>query len=165
MERVVVGTEALLGPTVARFHTFLRKNTRRKQFFNKPTPLQEWSSPPTHHRHEAWMELFFDLICVAAIFRLSAVIASHKGNWAAYFCVFVLYSALHNNWAHFTYYINRFHNEDLVHTLFYCSNPFFFYLLSLSFSTFRLSQSNALERFSLLWPLTQGHLLPSFSVF
>ncbi len=70
---------------------------------------------------EAWLELFFDLVFVAACLKLGGVIKHCSRGWAepgeyhSYGHGFAVFSVFWLSWLHFTAYLNRFYTEDLVH--------------------------------------------------
>lgn len=78
-----------------------------------PQPCQEWGET-THHRHEAWYELFFDLMFAGCCIALGGVIKcslSPQGLLVGY----MLFSALSRTWIGFTAYINKFDSGHVFH--------------------------------------------------
>jgi len=68
----------------------------------------------TDERHATWLELFFDLVFLAATAQLAAVLASHAsiGGIARFAALFTVIWWV---WVMFTTYSDRFGTEDLFH--------------------------------------------------
>ena len=82
-----------------------------------------WFHAPTLHTHlsdvekrATWLELFYDLIFVAAFIQLGDGLSKHTsfGGFAAFAGIFV---PLWIVWTGFTFYINRFTIDDFTHRL------------------------------------------------
>jgi low temperature requirement protein LtrA len=64
-------------------------------------------------RHATWMELFFDLVFVAAVGRLAHVLGEHVG-WAGVGAYVVLFVPIWWSWIGATFYADRFDTDDLA---------------------------------------------------
>lgn len=98
-----------------------------------PPPIETAMRPPLHalirppelrvgeeagaHRHATWLELFYDLVFVAAVGQLGSVISGDytPGGFLRFGVFFVLVWWL---WVGPTFYATRFDSDDLVHRLF-----------------------------------------------
>ncbi|MCA9577492.1 MAG: low temperature requirement protein A [Sandaracinaceae bacterium] len=83
----------------------------RNRWFHAPT-----LHTPSHgsEKKVSWLELFYDLIFVAAIIQLGNVLADHVG--AGGFAIFAaLFVPLWVAWAGFTFFMNRFELDDFAH--------------------------------------------------
>ncbi len=82
-----------------------------------PSPLRH---PPRlvaadgGHRHATWLELFFDLVFVAAVARLGESLVEHP-NTAGFIRFAALFVAVAWAWMGFTYYANRFDTDDVAY--------------------------------------------------
>jgi len=63
-------------------------------------------------RHATWLELFFDLVFVAAVARLGEVLVEHP-DLAGFERFAFLFVAVAWAWMGFTYYANRFDTDDV----------------------------------------------------
>jgi low temperature requirement protein LtrA len=80
----------------------------------RPPELRITSDP--EERHATWLELFFDLVLVAAVGQLATAL-SHDlsaGGFARYFGVFIPVAWA---WVGYTFYANRFDTDDLVYRI------------------------------------------------
>jgi low temperature requirement protein LtrA len=84
--------------------------------------MNEWIRPPKLRtaeeteegdRHATWMELFFDLVFVAAVGRLAHVLGEHVG-WAGVGAYVVLFVPVWWSWIGATFYADRFDTDDLA---------------------------------------------------
>jgi low temperature requirement protein LtrA len=84
--------------------------------------MNEWIRPPRlrtaeetedGERHATWMELFFDLVFVAAVGRLAHVLGEHVG-WGGVGAYVVLFVPVWWSWIGATFYADRFDTDDLA---------------------------------------------------
>ncbi len=82
-----------------------------------------WLSPTLHTAHEGeherkvtWLELFYDLVYVAAIIQLGNTL-SNDVSWGGFIRFVALFIPIWWSWTGITFYVNRFVVEDLVHRL------------------------------------------------
>lgn len=84
--------------------------------------MNEWIRPPKLRtaeeteegdRHATWMELFFDLVFVAAVGRLAHVLGEHVG-WGGVGAYVVLFVPVWWSWIGATFYADRFDTDDLA---------------------------------------------------
>ncbi len=75
-----------------------------------------WSPKPGHERKVGWLELFYDLVYVAALIQLGSALASHVSLFGA-LAFTGLMIPLWFTWTGFTFYNNRFLVDDAVHRL------------------------------------------------
>ena len=82
--------------------------------FLDPPRLRTAAAERYEERHATWLELFVDLVFVAAIAELGATFAHHVdlGGLLRYLGLFV---AVWWAWAGFTFYATRFDTDDLVY--------------------------------------------------
>jgi low temperature requirement protein LtrA len=80
-----------------------------------------WFHPPHLHSPKAgqerkvgWLELFYDLIYVAAIIQLGNALSAHVG-WLGFLGFAGLFFPLWLSWTTFTFFSNRFVVDDFVH--------------------------------------------------
>lgn len=88
-----------------------------------------YHAPKLHvHRHGhskkvGWLELFYDLIFVAAIIQLGDFL-SEKGSLGDFGLFALHFAPLWLAWTGFTFYANRFTGDDVVHRLLVILNMF-----------------------------------------
>lgn len=75
-----------------------------------------WTPRPGHERKLGWLELFYDLVYVAALVQLGTALASHVSLYGA-LAFAGLMVPLWFTWTGFTFYNNRFLVDDAVHRL------------------------------------------------
>jgi|GEM_PF-123392 len=84
--------------------------------------MNEWIRPPKlrtaeetedGERHATWMELFFDLVFVAAVGRLAHVLGGNVG-WGGVGAYVVLFVPVWWSWIGATFYADRFDTDDLA---------------------------------------------------
>lgn len=86
-------------------------------------------------RHAAWLELFFDLVYVVALARLTHIIVvGHDGHVTTheYFIFFALFVPVWWSWIGHTMYANRFGTYDLTDRLLTLVQMFFAVILGLT---------------------------------
>ena len=69
-----------------------------------------------HERKVTWLELFYDLVYVAAIIQLGNTL-SNDVSWGGFIRFVALFIPIWWSWTGITFYVNRFVVEDLVHRL------------------------------------------------
>ena len=77
-------------------------------------PPRLWVAEPHHERRVTWMELFFDLIFVAAVAQIGAPLAKDY-SWAGLLRYGFLFVLIWWAWSGHTFYSTRFDHDDLVH--------------------------------------------------
>jgi low temperature requirement protein LtrA len=77
-------------------------------------PPRLWVAAPHGERRVTWMELFFDLIFVAAVAQIGAPLATDY-SWAGLLHYGVLFVLIWWAWSGHTLYSTRFDHDDLVH--------------------------------------------------
>jgi len=79
-------------------------------------PVLRSSDPSEVERHATWLELFYDLVFVAALSQLANRLSA---DYSAYgICRFaLLFIPVWWAWAGHTFYLSRFDTEDLLHRL------------------------------------------------
>ncbi len=83
----------------------------RKRWFHQP----EFHIPKEHVEKKAsWLELFYDLIFVAAFIQLGNGLSSTI-SWTGFLTFSAMFSMLWTIWTGFTTYINRFNIDDFLH--------------------------------------------------
>ncbi|MCK6534933.1 MAG: low temperature requirement protein A [Polyangiaceae bacterium] len=75
-----------------------------------------WTPRPGHERKVGWLELFYDLVYVAALIQLGTALASHV-SWFGALAFAGLMIPLWFTWTGFTFYNNRFQVDDAAHRL------------------------------------------------
>lgn len=75
-----------------------------------------WTPRPGRERKVGWLELFYDLVYVAALVQLGSALASHV-SLAGALSFAGLMVPLWFTWTGFTFYNNRFLVDDAVHRL------------------------------------------------
>ncbi len=82
-----------------------------------------WLSPTLHTAHAGeherkvtWLELFYDLVYVAAIIQLGNTL-SNEVSWGGFLRFVALFIPIWWSWTGITFYVNRFIVDDLVHRL------------------------------------------------
>lgn len=73
-----------------------------------------WTPKAGHERKVGWLELFYDLVYVAALVQLGSALASHV-SWGGALAFAGLMVPLWFTWTGFTFYNNRFLVDDAVH--------------------------------------------------
>lgn len=68
------------------------------------------------HRHATWLELFFDLVFVAAVAQLADMLVEEP-TWEGAFKFVGLFIPLAWAWMGYTYYANRFDSDDFPYRL------------------------------------------------
>lgn len=89
--------------------------------------MNPWWQPPRlrttdaegSHRHPTWLELFFDLVLVAAMGQLGEVL-SHDLSWSGLLHFVVLAIPIWWAWTGVAFYSSRFDTNDLSDRIFYC---------------------------------------------
>lgn len=98
-----------------------------------------WRAPElndgTKERRATWLELFFDLVFVAAVAQLSHHLADHF-SWHTLFEFAILYAPIWWVWIGATFYNQRFETNDVSHR-------FFTFLLMLPIAGFAVTISTA----------------------
>lgn len=69
---------------------------------------------PGHSRRVGWLELFYDLIYVAALIQLGNALSSHVG-WGGFLAFSAIFVPIWLGWTAFTFYSNRFVVDDFAH--------------------------------------------------
>lgn len=69
-----------------------------------------------HERKVTWLELFYDLVYVAAIIQLGNTL-SNDVSWGGFIRFVALFIPIWWSWTGITFYVNRFVVEDVVHRL------------------------------------------------
>jgi low temperature requirement protein LtrA len=77
-------------------------------------PPRLWLADPHHERRVTWMELFFDLIFVAAVAQVGAPLAKDY-SWAGLLRYAFLFVLIWWAWSGHTLYSTRFDHDDLIH--------------------------------------------------
>ena len=77
-------------------------------------PPRLWVTDPHDERRVTWMELFFDLIFVAAVAQVGAPLAKDYG-WTGLLRYGFLFVLIWWAWSGHTLYSTRFDHDDLVH--------------------------------------------------
>lgn len=72
---------------------------------------------PHHERHATWMELFSDLVFVAAVGQITIGLKD-QFNWNGIVVAISLLLPLWWRWAGQVFYLSRFDTDDLIHRLF-----------------------------------------------
>jgi hypothetical protein len=95
----------------------------RRKFVRNPMLAIDWPdshglSHHRHHRHEQWSELFYDLVLVVTCLQLGTLLA-HNTSTNAGLKIYAIFSVLRTVWADLVTYQNRFHTDDMLHTLYY----------------------------------------------
>ena len=87
---------------------------RRSSTWLRPPELRTPTDP--EERHATWLELFFDLVLVAAVGELATALTHDlsTGGFARYFGLFVPVAWA---WMGFTFYANRFDTDDVVYRI------------------------------------------------
>lgn len=86
-------------------------------------------------RHAVWIELFFDLVYVVALARLThMIVEGHNGHTglAEYAMYFILFVPIWWSWLGHTMYANRFATYDVIDRLLTLLQGFFAILMALS---------------------------------
>ncbi|HEU0264596.1 MAG TPA: low temperature requirement protein A [Geobacterales bacterium] len=86
-----------------------------KQGLFKPPRLRSGEDADTE-RHATWLELFYDLVFVAAVAQLATVLGDDY-SWRGAFRFMALFVPVWWAWVGHTYYLTRFDTEDLGHRL------------------------------------------------
>ena len=79
-------------------------------------PPRLWVTDPNGERRVTWMELFFDLIFVAAVAQVGAPLAKDYG-WTGLLRYGFLFVLIWWAWSGHTLYSTRFDHDDLVHRM------------------------------------------------
>jgi len=79
-------------------------------------PPRLWVTDPHGERRVTWMELFFDLIFVAAVAQVGAPLAKDYG-WTGLLRYGFLFVLIWWAWSGHTLYSTRFDHDDLVHRI------------------------------------------------
>ncbi len=69
-----------------------------------------------HERKVTWLELFYDLVYVAAIIQLGNTL-SNDVSWGGFIRFVALFIPIWWSWTGITFYVNRFVVDDVVHRL------------------------------------------------
>jgi low temperature requirement protein LtrA len=69
-----------------------------------------------HERKVTWLELFYDLVYVAAIIQLGNTL-SNDVSWGGFLRFVALFIPIWWSWTGITFYVNRFVVDDVVHRL------------------------------------------------
>src|SRR5215467_697300 len=77
-------------------------------------PPRLWVTDPHGERRVTWMELFFDLIFVAAVAQVGAPLAKDY-SWGSLLRYGFLFVLIWWAWSGHTLYSTRFDHDDLVH--------------------------------------------------
>ena len=90
---------------------------------NQSRPSSSWFRPPElrtptdpEERRATWLELFFDLVLVAAVGQLATELSKNLTvtGFARYFALFV---PVVWAWAGYVFYANRFDTDDLIYRI------------------------------------------------
>jgi low temperature requirement protein LtrA len=79
-------------------------------------PSLRSSSDEEQLSHASWIELFFDLVFVVVISELSRTLATHL-SWIGFLQFAALFVPCWWAWTIFTFHIDRYHTDDVVHRL------------------------------------------------
>jgi low temperature requirement protein LtrA len=97
-----------------------------------------WLPPTLHTAHEGeherkvtWLELFYDLVYVAAIIQLGNTL-SNDVSWGGFIRFVALFIPIWWSWTGITFYVNRFVVEDVVHRLLIFTQIGFIAVLAMS---------------------------------
>src|ERR1043165_6579886 len=89
---------------------------KRMQLPALAQPPRLWVADPHGERRVTWMELFFDLIFVAAVAQVGAPLAKDY-SWAGLLRYGFLFVLIWWAWGGHTLYSTRFDHDDLVHRM------------------------------------------------
>jgi low temperature requirement protein LtrA len=84
-----------------------------------------------HERKVTWLELFYDLVYVAAIIQLGNTL-SNDVSWGGFIRFVALFIPIWWSWTGVTFYVNRFVVEDVVHRLLIFTQIGFIAILAMS---------------------------------
>jgi low temperature requirement protein LtrA len=97
-----------------------------------------WLPPTLHTAHEGeherkvtWLELFYDLVYVAAIIQLGNTLSSDV-SWGGFIRFVALFIPIWWSWTGVTFYVNRFVMDDVVHRLLIFTQIGFIAVLAMS---------------------------------
>ena len=97
-----------------------------------------WLSPTLHTAHQGeherkvtWLELFYDLVYVAAIIQLGNTL-SNDVSWGGFLRFVALFIPIWWSWTGITFYVNRFVVDDVVHRLLIFTQVGFIAILAMS---------------------------------
>jgi low temperature requirement protein LtrA len=82
----------------------------------KPMVLRTYAHGE-HERHATWLELFYDLMFVAAIARISDIL-EHSYSLQSFLMFSGLFIVIWNAWVGQVTYLTRFDSDDIVHRIF-----------------------------------------------
>ncbi len=80
-------------------------------------PRLRWDEDQVHERHATWLELFYDLIFVAAIAELAHDLSDNI-SWAGFLDFAILFSPIWWCWVGATFYATRFDTDGILDRLF-----------------------------------------------
>lgn len=99
---------------------------------------ERWLPPRLHTAHEGeherkvtWLELFYDLVYVAAIIQLGNMLSSDV-SWGGFLRFVALFIPIWWSWTGVTFYVNRFVTDDVTHRLLIFTQIGFIAILALS---------------------------------
>jgi len=99
---------------------------------------KRWLPPRLHTAHEGeherkvtWLELFYDLVYVAAIIQLGNTL-SNDVSWGGFIRFVALFIPIWWSWTGITFYVNRFVVEDVLHRLLIFTQIGFIAILAMS---------------------------------
>jgi low temperature requirement protein LtrA len=84
-----------------------------------------------HERKVTWLELFYDLVYVAAIIQLGNTL-SNDVSWDGFIRFVALFIPIWWSWTGITFYVNRFVVDDVVHRLLIFTQIGFIAILAMS---------------------------------
>lgn len=84
-----------------------------------------------HERKVTWLELFYDLVYVAAIIQLGNTL-SNDVSWGGFIRFVALFIPIWWSWTGITFYVNRFVVDDLAHRLLIFTQIGFIAILAMS---------------------------------
>ncbi len=84
-----------------------------------------------HERKVTWLELFYDLVYVAAIIQLGNTL-SNDVSWNGFIRFVALFIPIWWSWTGITFYVNRFVVDDLLHRLLIFTQIGFIAILAMS---------------------------------
>ena len=84
-----------------------------------------------HERKVTWLELFYDLVYVAAIIQLGNTL-SNDVSWGGFLRFVALFIPIWWSWTGITFYVNRFVVDDVMHRLLIFTQIGFIAILAMS---------------------------------
>jgi len=98
-----------------------------------PFTIRYFNSTPlvhVHHHEETFFELFYDLIIVVVLMKLSYL--KYDFSWEGFFTVVAIFANFWSTWSLLNVYVTMIHQEDMLHRFFYALHVVMSFIMCLA---------------------------------